>query len=126
VELSFSNLGGMHRIFGTPVAEVYAHYVAKVERKGASLADMRSAITWLTGFDGPAIDRHLAEQTTFRDFFDSAQIHPDAIFITGRICGVVIQDIEDPLMKKIRYLDKIVDEVASGRPLAKVLRAQIS
>ena len=112
----------MHRIFGTPVAEVYAHYVAKVERKGASVADMRTAITWLTGFDAREIDRHLAEQTTFRDFFDSAQIHPDATLITGKICGVVIQDIEDPLMKKIRYLDKIVDEVAAGRPLAKVIR----
>ncbi len=112
----------MHRIFGTPVAEVYAHYVAKVERKGASVADMRSAITWLTGFDGPAIDRHLAEQTTFSDFFDLASINPNATLITGRICGVVIQDIEDPLMKNIRYLDKIVDEVAGGRPLEKVLR----
>jgi len=112
----------MHRIFGTPVSEVYAHYVAKVVRKGASVDDMRTAITWLTGFDGPALDRHLENHSTFAEFFDSAQIHENASLITGRICGVVIQDIEDPLMQKIRYLDKVVDEVASGRPLAKVLR----
>ncbi len=113
----------MHRIFDTPVAEVYAHYVAKVERKGASVDDMRAAISWLTGLDEKAIDGHLANQTTFHDFFDAASIHPNATLITGRICGVVIQEIDDPLMKKIRYLDKVVDEVAAGRPLAKVLRA---
>jgi hypothetical protein len=113
----------MHRIFDTPVAEVYAHYVAKVERKGASVSDMRAAISWLTGFDGRALDKHLANLTTFADFFESAQIHTNATLITGRICGVVIQEIEDPLMQKIRYLDKVVDEIANGRPLEKVLRA---
>lgn len=113
----------MHSIFNTPVAEVYAHYVAKVDRKGASVADMRTAITWLTGVEGRALDKHLANHTTFADFFDSAQIHPNATLITGKICGVVIQEIEDPLMQKIRYLDKVVDEIANGRPLEKVLRA---
>jgi hypothetical protein len=119
----FCNLGFMHRIFGTPVAEVYAHYVAKVERKGASVDDMRAAISWLTGYDEEKLDGHLVNQTTFLDFFEGATIHPNAALITGRICGVVIQDIDDPLMQKIRYLDKVVDEVANGRPLVKVLRS---
>ena len=105
-----------------PFADVYPHYVNKVLRKGASVENLHIVITWLTGFDDNAIQKHLDEKTTFRDFFAKAKLNPNAPLITGRICGVKIEEIEDPLMKEIRYLDKLVDEVANGRPLEKVLR----
>ena len=111
-----------HRIFGTPFAAVYPHYLAKVERKGHTKGDLDAVITWLTGFDDAALARHLADETTFEDFFAAAQLHPNAPLITGVICGVRIEELEDPLMRQIRYLDKLVDEVAKGRPMAKVLR----
>lgn len=111
-----------HRIFGTPFAAVYLHYLAKVERKGHTKGELDAVITWLTGFDDAALARHLADETTFEDFFAAAQLHPNAPLITGVICGVRIEEIDDPLMRQIRYLDKLVDEVAKGRPMAKVLR----
>jgi hypothetical protein len=106
-----------------PFGSVYPHYVTKVERKGRTVEELREAITWLTGFDDEAIDRHLASGTTFEDFFDQATLHPNASLITGTICGVRIAEIEDPLMLRVRYLDKLVDELAKGRPMEKVLRA---
>jgi hypothetical protein len=112
----------MSRIFGTPVASVYPHYVAKVERKGRSKAELDDVITWLTGFDEPALDAHLAAGTTFEDFFAEADLHPNASLITGVVCGVRVEDVEDPLMQKIRYLDKLVDELARGKAMEKVLR----
>ncbi len=105
-----------------PFGSVYPHYVTKVERKGRTVEELREAITWLTGFDDEAIDRHLASGTTFEDFFDQASLHPNAPLITGTICGVKIAEIEDPLMLRVRYLDKLVDELAKGRPMEKVLR----
>lgn len=111
-----------HRIFGTPFAGVYPHYLAKVERKGHTKGELDAVITWLTGFDDAALARHLADETTFEDFFAAAQMHPNAPLITGVICGVRIEEIDDPLMRQIRYLDKLVDEVAKGRPMANVLR----
>ncbi len=113
----------MSRIFASPVASVYPLYVAKVERKGRTEAEVREVIEWLTGFDGPTLDRHLAEQTSFEDFFAAAELNPAASLITGSVCGVKVQEVADPLMRRIRYLDKLVDELAQGRPLAKVLRA---
>jgi hypothetical protein len=80
-------------------------------------------IGWLTGFDSRALKKHLKEGTTFKDFFKGAQLHPNAQFITGTICGVRIEAIEDPLMKKIRCMDKLVDELAKGRPMEKILRS---
>lgn len=112
----------MHKIFEMSVASVYPLYVTKVERKGRTIEELRQVITWLTGFDGAAIDRHIAQQTTFREFFAAATLHPNAPLITGVICGVRIENIEDPLMQQIRYLDKLVDELAKGRPLTKILR----
>ena len=106
-----------------PVADVYVHYVNKVERKGAKVEDLHTVVSWLTGFTKAEIDKHLANKTTFADFFAAAKLNPNVELITGSICGVKIQEIEDPLMKKIRYMDKLVDEVANGRPLTKVLRA---
>lgn len=113
----------MHRIFTMSFASVYPLYVAKVERKGRTEAEVRQVITWLTGFDDRSIDKHIVAETTFRDFFAAAKMHPNAVLITGSICGVKVQEVEDPLMQQIRYLDKLVDEIAKGRPMEKILRA---
>ena|SRR5690242_15023776 len=112
----------MHRIFTTSVASVYPHYVAKVEKKGRTKAELDEVITWLTGFDELALQNHLDKGTTFEDFFADATLNPNAGLITGSVCGVKVQEVEDPLMQKIRYLDKLVDELAKGRPMEKVLR----
>lgn len=112
-----------HKIFEMPVVDVYQHYVNKVIRKERTESELISVITWLTGFDEKTLKRHLNSQTTFRNFFKSAKINPNAKLITGSICGVKIAEIEDPLMKKIRYMDKLVDELAKGRPLEKILRS---
>jgi hypothetical protein len=111
------------RIFTTSFASVYPHYVAKVEKKGRTSDELDQVIRWLTGFDEAALRRHLAEGTTFEDFFAQARLNPNASLITGTVCGVRVQDVEDPLMQKIRYLDKLVDELAKGKPMDKVLRA---
>jgi hypothetical protein len=113
----------VHRIFATSVASVYPHYVAKVERKGRSVAELDEVIYWLTGFDEDELHRHLDEGTTFSDFFAAAHLNPDASLITGVVCGVRVQDVPDPLMRQIRYLDKLVDELAKGRPMEKILRS---
>ena len=105
------------------VASVYPHYVAKVEKKGRTQAELDQVIRWLTGFDDHELQAHLAQGTTFEDFFAAARLNPNASLITGSVCGVRVQDIEDPLMQQIRYLDKLVDELAKGRPMEKVLRA---
>jgi hypothetical protein len=117
-----TTLKGVHRIFHTSVASVYPHYVAKVEKKGRSRAELDQVIEWLTGFDEPALRAHLEAGTTFEDFFAEAQLNPLASSITGTVCGVRVQDVEDPLMQKIRYLDKLVDELARGKAMDKVLR----
>jgi hypothetical protein len=112
----------MSRIFTMSFASVYPLYVAKAERKGRSQDEVDQIIEWLTGFDDAQLARHLAEQTTFEEFFADARLNPNASLITGVVCGVRVQDIEDPLMKKIRYLDKLVDELAKGKSLEKILR----
>ena len=112
----------MHRIFTTSVASVYPHYVNKVEKKGRTQAELDEVITWLTGYDESELADHLAAGTTFADFFAGARLNPNADLITGVICGVRVETIEDPLMQQIRYLDKLVDELAKGRALEKVLR----
>lgn len=113
----------MHKIYGMPVADVYVHYVNKVERKGRTESELVTVISWLTGFNSKTLKSHLQRKTTFREFFETAKIHPNAHLITGSICGVKIAEIEDPLMKKIRYMDKLVDELAKGRPIEKILRS---
>ena len=112
----------MSRIFGVPVASVYPHYVTKVTKKGRTEDELVEVITWLTGFDHDELQRHLAEETTFEDFFGQAQLNPASELITGSVCGVKVQEVEDPLMRRIRYLDKLVDEVAKGKAMEKVLR----
>ena len=113
----------MHRIFTTSVSSVYPHYVTKVEKKGRTNEELDQVIRWLTGFDEAALHRHLAEGTTFEDFFAEAQLNPNASLITGTICGIRVEQVDDPLMQKIRYLDKLVDELAKGKPMDKILRA---
>jgi hypothetical protein len=112
-----------HKIFEMPVADVYVHYVNKVERKDRSEEELIKVISWLTGFDSKQIKTHLKKQSTFKEFFKAAKINLKAKLITGSICGVKIEEIEDPLMKKIRYMDKLVDELAKGRPIEKILRS---
>jgi hypothetical protein len=112
----------VHRIFTTSIAAVYPHYVAKVERKGRTKAELDQAIEWLTGFDEAALQAHLDADTTFEAFFAGATLNPNASSITGVVCGVRVEDVDDPLMQKIRYLDKLVDELAKGKAMEKVLR----
>ena len=112
----------MSRIFTTSVASVYPLYVAKAERKGRTQQEVDEVIEWLTGFDDATLRRHLEAGTTFEEFFADADLNPRADQITGSVCGVRVQDVEDPLLQKIRYLDKLVDELAKGRPMEKVLR----
>ena len=113
----------MHRIFTTSFASVYPLYVAKAERKGRTKTEVDEVIEWLTGFDEAALQKHLADGTTFEEFFADARLNPNASLITGVVCGVRVQEVEDPLMQKIRYLDLLVDELARGKKMEKVLRA---
>jgi hypothetical protein len=113
----------MSRIFTMSFASVYPHYVTKVERKGRTKAELDQVIEWLTGFDEAELSHHLEAGTTFEQFFAEARLNPSASLITGVVCGVRVQEIEDPLMQKIRYLDKLVDELAKGKAMEKVLRA---
>ena len=113
------------KLFEMPVADVYVHYLNKVERKERSEAELLRVISWLTGFDTKTLKSHLKNRTTFSEFFNKAKIHPNASLITGSICGVKIAEIENPLMKKIRYMDKLVDELAKGRPMEKILRTSM-
>ena len=112
-----------HRIFTTSVASVYPAYVNKVERKGRSKAELDEVIEWLTGYDEKELGRHLEDGTTFEDFFAQAHLNPNVTEIKGVVCGVRVEDVEDPLMQKSRYLDKLVDELAKGKAMDKVLRA---
>jgi hypothetical protein len=113
----------MSRIFTISFASVYPHYVTKVEKKGRTQAELDQVIGWLTGFDEVKLKEHLAAGTTFEDFFAEARLNPNASSITGVICGIRVETIEDPLMQKIRYLDKLVDELAKGKTMEKVLRS---
>ena len=112
----------MQKIYSTAFNDVYVLYLKKVERKGQPVENVDVVIRWLTGYSEAALKKHLKNGTTFRDFFDGATINPNAELITGKICGVTIQEIEDPLMKNIRSLDKLVDELANGRAMEKILR----
>ncbi len=114
----------MSRIFATPFADIYPLYVAKIERKGRTSAELDEVIRWLTGFEDRDISRHLAERTSLQQFFALARLNPQVDRITGVICGIRVEEIDDPLMQRIRYLDKLVDELAKGRPMAKVLRQE--
>jgi len=118
-----ANDGTKHRIYTTSFASVYPHYVAKVERKGQSKTDLDHIICWLTGYTQSQFESELEKQTDFETFFaKSPKLNPSRSLITGMICGVRIEEIQEPTMKEIRYLDKLVDELAKGRPMEKILR----
>src|SRR4029079_6996786 len=119
-----SSLVMVNRIFSVSVASVYPHYVTKVEKKGRTKDELDQVIRWLTGFDETELTRHLEEGTTFEDFFAAARLNPNASLITGSVCGVRVQDVEDPLMQKIRYLYKLACGLAKGKPMGKVLRGE--
>ncbi len=111
------------KLYEMPFADVYLCYQIKVERKERSESELIKVVTWLTGFDAKTLKSHLKKKTPIKAFFKAAKIHPNAKLITGSICGVKIAEIEDPLMKKIRYMDKLVDELSKGRPMEKILRS---
>ena len=112
-----------HRVFKMSFASVYPLYVQKAERKGRKKKEVDEVICWLTGYSPKALATQIKQKKDFETFFSEApSLHPDAGKITGVVCGVRIEEIQDPLMRKIRYLDKLVDELAKGRPMEKVLR----
>jgi len=112
-----------HRIFSASVASVYPFYVAKAEKKGRTKAEVDEIICWLTGHSPATLDEQLARKTSFEDFFVRApRMNPARSLITGTVCGVRVEQVEEPTMREIRYLDKLVDELAKGRPMAKILR----
>lgn len=111
------------RIRTMTFASVYPHYVAKVEKKGRTRAELHQVITWLTGYSDKEIQKHLDENSTFEEFFAQATVNPNARLITGVICGYRIEEIKNPLTRQVRYLDKLVDELAKGRKLEKILRS---
>ena len=103
-------------------ASVYPHYLAKVERKGRTREELHQVIEWLTGFNDKKIRELIEGKVTFETFFNKAKLNPNSNLITGAICGYRIEEIENPLTKKVRYLDKLVDELAKGRKMEKILR----
>jgi hypothetical protein len=112
-----------HRIYTTSFASVYPHYVAKAEKKGRTKAEVDEIILWLTGFGQEAFDAQLANKTDFETFFAEApNLNPARANITGVVCGVRVEDVADPLMREIRYLDKLIDELAKGKAMGKILR----
>ncbi|MCB0966365.1 MAG: DUF2200 domain-containing protein [Ilumatobacter sp.] len=112
-----------HRIYSTKVADVYVHYVAKAERKGRTKAEVDEILCWITGYDQAGLDARLDDGTDFRTFFDTAPaMNPDRRKITGVVCGVRVENAEQPLMQEIRYVDKLVDELAKGKAMEKILR----
>jgi hypothetical protein len=112
-----------HRIFTTSFASVYPLYVKKVERKNRTKAQVDQIICWLTGYDEAGLQQQLAQEIDFETFFDQAPaMHPNTSLIKGVVCGIRVEDVDDPLMQKIRYLDKLVDELAKGKSMEKILR----
>ena len=113
-----------HRIFSTPFASVYPHYVAKAEKKGRTKAEVDAVICWLTGYQQRELEEQLQKETDFESFFkDAPRLNSFRTLIKGVICGIRVEEIQDPLMREIRYLDKLIDELAKGKPMTKILRA---
>lgn len=110
------------KIANMTFSSVYPHYVTKVERKGRTREELHQVINWLTGFDDDAIEEQIQQKVTFEQFFERATLNPNAHLITGAICGYRVEELENPLTQKARYLDKLVDELAKGRKMEKILR----
>jgi len=110
------------RIAKMTFASVYPHYITKVERKGKTIEELNQVIEWLTGFDIKKLQKLIEQNVTFETFFEEATLNPDAQLIKGTICGYRIEEIENPLTRQVRYLDKLVDELAKGKKMEKILR----
>jgi len=114
-----------HRIYAMSFASVYPHYINKAEKKGRSKAEVDEIIRWLTGYSQKKLEAQIEKRTDFEAFFAGApQLNPSRALIKGVVCGVRVEDIEDPLMREIRYLDKLIDELAKGREMKKILREE--
>lgn len=114
---------GKHRVFGTAFSKVYPMYVQKAERKGRSRTEVDQVICWLTGYDDRGLQQQIDRCVDLETFFaDAPAMHPNRTAITGTVCGVRVESVEHPLMRDIRYLDKLVDELAKGKPMEKILR----
>ncbi len=112
-----------HRIYTTSFASVYPHYVTKAEKKGRTKAEVDEIICWLTGYSQKAFAAHLKKQTDFEAFFaEASDLNPSRLLIKGVVCGVRVEDVEEPTMREIRYLDKLIDELAKGKAMEKILR----
>lgn len=112
-----------HRIYSVSVASVYPHYLAKAEKKGRTKAEVDEIICWLTGHSQETLDAELEQNTTFEDLFANApRMNPARSLVTGLICGIRVEDVEEPIMREIRYLDKLIDELSKGRAMEKILR----
>ena len=112
------------RIAKMTFASVYPHYLAKVEKKGRTKEELHQVIEWLTGYNERALTKHIKDDVTFEQFFERAQLNDATHLITGVICGYRVEEIENPLTRQVRYLDKLVDELANGRKMEKILRAE--
>lgn len=111
------------RVFKMPFSDIYPHYVTKIERKGRTVAELDAVLTWLTGYNDTQLSGLKTDDTSLSDFFANApQLHPNTALIKGVICGYRVEEIEDPLMQKIRWMDKVVDELAKGKALPKIFR----
>ena len=111
------------RVYKMSFAGVYPHYIAKAEKKGRTKEEVDEIIFWLTGYNENDLKRILEDKTNFEDFYNNApRFNPNASLITGVICGYRVENIEEPLMQKLRYLDKLIDELAKGKPMEKILR----
>jgi hypothetical protein len=111
------------RVFAMSFASVYPHYITKAEKKGRTKEEVDEVIRWLTGYTKAGFAKQIEKRTSLRDFFDKApKLNPDASLIKGLVCGIRVEEIEDPLMQKIRYMDKLIDELAKGKKMEKILR----
>ena len=115
--------GTAERVAKMTFASVYPHYVAKVEKKGRTKEELHEVITWLTGYDDKKIQSLIDDEATFDTFFDKCKLNPNAHLITGVICGYRVEELENPFMQKCRYLDKLIDELAKGKKMEKILRS---
>lgn len=111
------------KIAAMTFSSVYPHYVAKVQKKGRSIDELHQVIAWLTGYSEAKIAKHIEQRSTFKEFFERATLNENAPLITGTICGYRVEEIENPLTQRVRYLDKLVDELAKGKKMDKILRA---
>ncbi len=112
-----------HRVYKMPFARIYPEYITKSERKGRTKAELDEVIRWYTGYTQEEFEKHLQDETTLEDFYAQAKLNPNRKLVTGVICGVRVEEIKHPTMQALRYLDKLVDELANGKPMEKILRS---